>query len=63
VQKLRAVRTKPVARFVDTFTPAELRDTADFLVAVAAATDKAKHPDKATASTVTAAEAASSAAQ
>jgi hypothetical protein len=35
------LRTKPVARFVGVFSPTELREVGDFLIAVAAA-DQAK---------------------
>jgi hypothetical protein len=41
VQRLLNLRTKPIARFTGVFPPDELREVADFLMAVAAA-DKAK---------------------
>jgi hypothetical protein len=42
VTDLLELRTKPIARFVGVVSPTELREVADFLLAVAAAAEKAK---------------------
>jgi hypothetical protein len=40
VNQLHAIRTKPLARFIDTFEPNELRDVIDFLSAIVRAKEK-----------------------
>jgi hypothetical protein len=41
IEELQRLHAKPVARFVGTFMPAELREVADFLMAIAAADETA----------------------
>jgi hypothetical protein len=42
VMDLRDLLAKPVKRFVGKFAPAELREVADFLLAIASASDRAE---------------------